>query len=230
MAVHDGHRQRVKDRFLKEGLEHFKEHQVLELLLFYCIPRKDTNVIAHNLIDKFGSLHQVLEASSEELMKVDGISANSAAFLSLIASVTRYYQNSRKKDVVCLDTLEKCGEYLAPRLWGLKNEVVYLLCLDAKCKVLGCKMIGEGSVNSASVPIRKIVEAALQYNATTVILAHNHPAGVAVPSADDIYATGKVAAALEAVDVRLQDHIIVADDDYVSLAQSGLYRPGVLEY
>ena len=225
MAIHDGHRQRMKDRFRKEGLDHFDELHVLELLLFYAVPRRDTNPIAHALLDRFDSLPQVLEAAPEELQKVDGVSENTAVFLSLIASVTRYYLVSRGSNIQSLDTLDKCGAYILPRFCGLHNEVVYLLCLDAKCKVLSCKKLGEGSVNSAAVPIRKIVETALQCNATTVILAHNHPAGIAVPSADDLYATRKVAEALRAVEIRLQDHLVVAEDDYVSMTQSGFFHP-----
>lgn len=226
MAMHDGHRTRVKQRFLTEGLANFDELHALELLLFYCIPRKDTNPIAHQLMERFGSFCQVLEASVEDLQKVEGVTENAAVFLSLMADTARYYQISKLKSIKSLPTIDACGEYLVPKFVGMKNEVVYILCLDAKCKLLGCKMLGEGSVNSAAVPIRKIVETALQYNATTVILAHNHPAGVAFPSAEDVYATKKVSAALAAVEVQLQDHLIVAEDDFVSLAQSGLFIPG----
>lgn len=226
MSIHEGHRQRVKERFLQEGLENFDELHALELLLFYCIPRKDTNPIAHALLDRFGSFVQVLEAPKEDLIKVPGMTESAAIFLSLMAQTNRYYQNCKMKDIKCLTTLDQCGDYLIPRFAGRRNEVVFILCMDAKCKVLGCKMLGEGSVNSASVPVRKIVETALQYNATTVVLAHNHPAGIAFPSADDLYATKKVAAALQAVEVQLQDHIIVADEDFISMTQSGLFIPG----
>ena len=161
MAIHDGHRQRLKDRFCKEGLDHFEEHQVLELLLFYCIPRIDTNPIAHELLHRFGSLAQVLEAPVEELEKVQGIGHNAAVFLSLITAAGRYYQVNCASRNVVLTSVEACGRYLMPFFYGQRNELVYLLCLDAKCKVLCCKKIGEGSVNSAGVPIRRIVETAL---------------------------------------------------------------------
>ena len=225
MSVHDGHRQRLKERFCQEGLDHFDEHQVLELLLFYCIPRVDTNPIAHALLDRFGSLAQVLEAPVEELEKVQGIGRNAAVFLSLIMATGRYYQVNCATRHVIMRTVAECGRYLLPFFYGRRNECVYLMCLDAKCKVLSCKEIGEGSVNSAGVPIRRIVETALAVNATTVILAHNHPSGVACPSAADVQTTRRVAAALDAVEIGLADHIIVADDDFVSMVQSGLYRP-----
>lgn len=224
MPIHDGHRQRLKDRFCNEGLDHFEEHEVLELLLFYCIPRIDTNPLAHELLNRFGSLAQVLEAPVEELEKVQGIGHNAAVFLSLITAAGRYYQVNCASRTVILTSVEACGNYLRPFFYGLRNETVYLLCLDAKCKVLCCKEIGEGSVNSAGVSIRRIVETALAANATSVILAHNHPSGLAIPSDADIQTTRRVAIALDAVEIGLIDHIVVAEDDFVSLAQSGYYR------
>lgn len=225
MAMHDGHRQRLKDRYRQDGLDNFNELQVLELLLFYCIPRQDTNPLAHNLLEKFRSLSQVFEAPIGELEKVPGIGANAATFLHLIRDAGRYYQINRVMQEKILQTTEQCGRYLQSFFIGRRNEMVYLLCLDAKCKVLCCKEIGEGSVNFASVPVRRVVEAALSVNATTVVLAHNHPSGLAIPSMEDVQTTRRVATALETVDITLADHIIVADDEFVSLAQSGYYRP-----
>ena len=225
MSIHEGHRQRLKNRFRSEGLDHFEEHQVLELLLYYVIPRKDTNPIAHELLTRFGSLAQVLEAQPEELAKVPGMGDSAATFLSLITSVGRYYLVNRTMQETILPTIENCGRYLMPYFYGRRNETVFLLCLDAKCKVLCCKELGEGSVNSAGVPIRRIVETALAVNATSAILAHNHPSGFALPSGEDVQTTRRVARALDAVEIGLVDHIVVADDDFVSLAQSGLYNP-----
>lgn len=223
-SVHDGHRQRLKDRFLRDGLDNFEEHQVLELLLFYCIPRRDTNTLAHDLIDRFGSLSRVLEASVEELTEISGISTNGATLLKLITALGRYYQINCAMREKILNDIDDCGNYLTPFFHGRQNETVFLLCLDAKCKVLACEKVGEGGINSAGVPVRQIVETALRANATTTILAHNHPSGLAFPSREDIQTTRRVAAALDTVEVQLTDHIIVADDDWISLAQSGLYR------
>ena len=195
-------------------------------LLFYCIPRKDTNPIAHSLLDHFGSLSQVLEAPVEELQKVEGIGESTALYLSMLPQIGRYYLVDRTQREVILPTIDKCGAYLTPFFFGRPLETVFLLCLDAKCKMLCCKEIGEGSVNSAGVPVRRIVETALNANATTVVLAHNHPSGIALPSSDDVQTTHRVAAALDTVDIILADHIIVADDDFVSLVQSSVYRPG----
>ncbi len=226
MTIHDGHRQRLKARFLEQGLDSFHELQVLELLLFYCIPRQDTNPIAHRLLERFGSFSQVMEAPVAELEKVEGMGKNAAAFLRLVMEAGRFYQVSQTMQSKVLTTIDQCGSYLCPFFVGRRNETVFLLCLDAKCKVLCCKEIGEGSVNSAGVPIRRIVETALAANATTVVLAHNHPSGLALPSNEDIATTHRLALALDAVDILLADHIIVADGDFVSLVQSGRYCPG----
>lgn len=220
-AMHTGHRDRLKKRFLEEGLDGFSDIQALELLLFYAIPRKDTNPIAHQLLDHFGSLSRVLEADIEELKKIPGISGNAAVLLHLIPEMGRYYQVDIARRTEILPTLEACGNYLVPRFFGKTRETVFLLCLDAKCKVLACKEMGEGSVNCTSISVRKVVEMALAASATTVILAHNHPSGIAVPSQDDILTTRRVAAALRSVEIQLADHIVVAEGDYVSMAQSG---------
>ena len=227
MSIHDGHRERLKDRFLREGLDNFDDLYVLELLLYYAIPQKDTNPIAHALLSYFGSLTAVFEATPEELQKVPGIGKNAATFLSLIPQLGRYYQIKRSEPGDILRTISQCGNYLVPYFYGRENETVFLLCLDAKCKVLGCKLVGEGSVNSANIPIRRVVEIALNTNATSVVLAHNHPSGLALPSHDDIETTLRVAKAMDAVEITLADHIVVADEDFVSLVQSGYYSPGM---
>ncbi len=226
MSIHAEHRQRVRQRFRENGLDGFNDIQVLELLLFYCIPRVDTNPIAHELLNHFGSLSQVMEAPLDELKKVKGMGESAATFLSLVTAVSRYYQIDKAKQVAILNTIEDCGRYLVPFFHGRRNETVFALCLDAKCKVICCQELGEGSVKSAGVPSRRIVETALGVTATTVVLAHNHPSGLALPSGEDIQATHRVAAALNAVEIHLADHIVVADDDFVSLVQSGYYRPG----
>lgn len=224
MSIHNGHRQRLKERFLQEGIDGFEEHNALELLLFYCMPRTDTNPLAHRLIEHFGSFAAVLDASPEELEKVEGVGHNISTFLSFIPQVDRYYQISKVKNRKVLSSVEDCCDFIVPYFRNRKNEVVYILCMDAKCKLLCMKELGEGSVNSAGVPIRRIVDVAMKANATTVILAHNHPGGIAVPSADDVHTTHRVAQALEAVDIVLADHLIVSGEDCVSMAQSGYYR------
>lgn len=229
MSIHEGHRKRLRERFLKEGLDNFTDVQMLELLLFYVIPRRDTNPIAHALIDRFGSFAKVLDAPPEKLAKVEGISAGAAAFLKLIKDAGRCYQADKSKKTARLESIDDCGAYLKPFFVNRKNEVVFMLSMDAKLKVLGCRQVGEGSINFANVPIRSIVEMALEDVASIVILAHNHPSGLAIPSTDDIQTTCRLAAALSTVDIKLCDHIIVADDEdeddgltYVSMRQSNI--------
>lgn len=220
----EGHRQRLRERFLNEGLESFQEHEVLELMLFYCIQRKDTKEIARRLLNRFGSLPRVLEANPEDLRKVEGMGEVSATFLSMLLSVWRYYDVARTKNEKILKSLDACGDYLKERFKGMTKENVYLLCMDAKCKVLGCVWIGEGNVNSASIPVRRIVEIALSMNTSVAVLAHNHPSGVAIPSHEDVATTKRLAVALDSVDIVLADHVVVADNDFISMALSGLYR------
>ena len=222
-SIHSGHRDRLKKRFLQQGLDGFTDIQALELLLFYSVPRQDTNPIAHNLLNRFGSLSQVLEAPAEELVKVEGIGEHSAVLLRLINEMGRYYLVDRAQRERILPTIEDCARYLQPCFHGRTTETVFLLCLDAKCKVLCCREVGEGSINSAGISIRRIVETALREGASTVVLAHNHPSGIAIPSAEDVQTTRRIAAALRSVEVALADHIVVADGDYVSMVQSG-YR------
>ena len=215
MSVHAGHRKRLKERFRQEGLDSFDELHVLELLLFYCIPQKDTNLLAHELLDRFGSLPQVLEATAEELEKVPGVGEHVSTLLTLITDISRYYMVSRSARFDVLLTNEQCGDYLLPYFVGRRDETVFMLCLDAKCKVLCCKEVGRGSVNSAGVPVRRVVETALGVNAT----------GLAIPSSEDIITTRRIAIALDAVGIVLADHIVVADDDFVSMVDSAYYRP-----
>lgn len=221
MGLHDGHRQRLIQRFLEEDLDSFEPHNVLELLLFYAIPRKDTNELAHVLMDTFGGLKGVLDAPYEELLRVSGIGPNAAALLKLVPSLSRIYYSSDERSVM-LDTSEKSGEYFLPYFIGQTEEVVRLACLDAGGKVISNQILHRGSVNAAEVNIRKIVNIALRNNAMGVILAHNHPGGLPLPSEEDVATTKSIREALIPMGVLLMDHIIVAGQDYVSMARSGI--------
>lgn len=224
MAIHDGHRQRLKNRFIKEGLDNFDDYVVLELLLFYCIPRIDTNEIAHRLIKHFGSFPKVLDAPIEELQKVEGIGSNAAVFLSLLGAVNRYYQTKNVNVSRTLKSTDDFIQYLKPKFLGRRNEMVYLLCLDAKCKELTCKLISEGNVNNTSVSLRKIAEVALGSGATFAVLSHNHPDGVAMASIEDVQTTTQIKEILEKVGVILLDHIVIADRESYSIMYNAHYR------
>lgn len=221
MGLHDGHRQRLIQRFLEEDLDNFEPHNVLELLLFYAIPRKDTNELAHVLMDTFGSLKGVFDAPYEELIKVTGIGPNTAALLKLVPSLTRTYYSSDARRII-LDTSEKSGEYFLPYYIGQTEEVVRLACLDAGGKVISNQILHRGSANAAEVNMRKIVNIALRNNAMGVILAHNHPGGLPLPSEEDVATTKSIREALIPMGILLMDHIIVAGQDYVSMARSGI--------
>ena len=225
MESHTGHRERLRNRFRKEGLDHFEEKQALELLLFYCIPRKNTSELADTLLKYFGSFVAVLDATPEELERVPGVGKEISTFLSLRKAVNRYYEiQSEKQNDGPLTTPEEFGKKMAPFFTNQRNEVVYVLCLDGKCKPISCLFVGEGSVNSANVPIRRIVEICLNANATSVVLAHNHPSGLAMPSDEDVETTYRLNQAFRAVDIHFIDHLIFADKDYTSMVQSGYYR------
>ena len=221
MGIHDGHREKMRQRFLKSGLDAFADHEALELLLYYAIPRRDTNPIAHALMERYGSLSAVLAAPVEDLKKVEGVGESAAILLKLAPQLYRKAKMSDAEQETILSSVERVGAYLLERFAGEKNEVVYQLCLDRKGKLLACKKLGEGGVASADLDIRRLVENALLTGASSVVLAHNHPSGVALPSRDDYAATDRAKTALAVVGVALADHIIVADGDFVSMADSG---------
>ena len=222
MGVHDGHRARKREQFRSHGLDSFADHEVLELLLFYAIPRRDTNPIAHDLINRFGSLEQVLAAPVEELEKVPGMGENAATLLKLIPQITRRARASSVAREKVLDTTERIGAFFVEQFVAETHEIMYQLCLDAKGRLLHCHKVSEGDAGSVNLNMRKIVENALRSNAVLVALAHNHPSGVAFPSQEDKIATKLAQEALETIGVRLVDHIIVADDDYISLRHEGI--------
>ena len=222
MGLHEGHRERKKDQFRLHGLDAFAEHEALELLLYYAIPRRDTNPVAHALLDRFGSLEKVLAAPIEELEKVPGVGPSAALLIKLVPQITSKARRCAAANEKVLDTTERIGAFFVEQFTAETNEVMYQLCLDAKGRMLSCLKLGEGDAGSVAPNVRKIVENALRYNAVLVALAHNHPSGVALPSDADIVATGRIREALDTVDIRLVDHIIVADDDYISLRHSGI--------
>ncbi|HOB20553.1 MAG TPA: DNA repair protein RadC, partial [Candidatus Atribacteria bacterium] len=193
--MHEGHRDRVKNRFLNEGLDNFDNHQVLELLLFYAIPQKDTNPLAHELIDRYGSLSGVLEADPRELQKLKGVGKNTAVLLSMIPQLCRRYLNDRWGSRPQLSSTRLAGEYVVPLFSGRLSEVFYAICLDSQNRVTYPALVHEGTIDTAPVYPREIVQAALRHQATGIILAHNHPGGSLNPSSADIEATKRIISA-----------------------------------
>ena len=213
MGIHDGHREKMRHRFCETGLEGFADHEALELLLYYAIPRRDTNELAHRLLARYGSLAALLQAPLEALQRTAGIGESAAVF-----------RKQGPAFVYHLNSTEKAGRYLLARFAGERNEVIYQLCLDRKGKLLACKRLSEGGSAAAELNIRRLVENALLSSASAVILSHNHPSGIALPSREDYTTTRRVQEALATIGVELLDHIIVAEDDYVSLADSGILQ------
>ena len=221
--VHAGHRDRLRKRFLEEGLDAFKPHEILELLLFYTIPRKDTNELAHRLLNHFHcSFPAVMEASYEELMEVKGISSNSACLIKLLLPVFRYYEIERAKlNASVLDTPRRRKAYAEVLFQGCVHERLYCICLSPAKKVLRTLLLGEGSFNSVTVPAIKVISQVAAQHADAVILAHNHPNGVAVFSTEDYEYTIYLKKALDTIDVKIDDHVLVTENECWCLMDLG---------
>lgn len=215
--MHKDHRKHTKDRFLSEGLDSFEPHNVLELLLFYSIPQKDTNETAHMLINRFGSLSAVFDAPYDDLLTVPGISEHSATLIKLIPAISRRYAMEKNSKVTKLSSIEDIGKYLVARYLGVTEETMLLLLLDNKFGLIDCVKVHEGSVNSSAITMRKLIETALFKRASMVVLAHNHPSGVALPSSDDLFTTQQVKRAFDLVEIGMLAHIIVAGDTFTNI-------------
>ncbi len=217
--VHKNHRSRVRKKFLLDGLDSFEMHEALEFLLFYCVPYKNTSELAHRLIDTFGSLSAVFDAPYDALINF-GLTETQASMIKLIPEISRLYIDDKHNNADKVFDYATAPKKILSKYIGRMDEQVLLLLLDAKGKEVFCGIVAKGSLNDTTLPIRRIVDYALRYNAKSAIIAHNHPSGVALPSKDDMEATANVKSALDLIGVRLLDHFIVADNDCVSLAQS----------
>ncbi len=221
-SVHKEHRKRRRQQFYDHGADAFADHELLELLLFYGIARRDVNELAHTLIDEFGSLDAVFSAPIDALESIAGIGTHTAILIKLVPKLVHRAHLSSLKNDVPLDTVERIGDFFAQLFTGEGNEVMYQLCLDAKGRKLNCRKVAEGDPSSVSLNLRQIVQNALKCNAVMVAIAHNHPSGVAFPSHGDKIATVQIAEALCAVNIQLIDHIVVAGNDYISFRHDGL--------
>ncbi len=219
---HEGHRQRIKERFLTEGLDSFEDHQVLELILFYAIPYRDTNELAYRLLEEFGSLSGVLEADYYDLQKVDGVGKNAASFLTLLPFAFRRYQKDKYSAKILLETTESLGKYAMDLFIGRVYEAFYLLCLDSQNKLNRAALIQEGTINEVTVYPRIMVEIALRHKAKTVVLVHNHPSGLLRPTAEDMTLTWKMIDVMRDINITVADHIIVGNGKYYSFSEHGV--------
>ena len=224
--LHKDHRKRVRAEYLADGFsEATAPHKILEMLLFYSIPRADTNETAHLLLEHFGSFEKVVDAPVEELKKIGGVGENSAVLLKLIADATRLYMKEKTKlDRNKCFSLDDLGEFLTGRYIGRTKETFALTTLDSQGSMLGFDIIAEGEVGEVVVSTRNIVETVIKRNAAYVVLSHNHPGGEAIPSYKDIKTTEIICGVLKNINVAVLDHIILCDNDYVSLAISKSYK------
>lgn len=222
-SSHNGHRQRLKNRFLESGFASFSEHEVLELIFFYALPRRDTKPLAKNLLEKFGSIQAVFEATPYELMKIGKLSENSAILFSIMLQSYEVYI-STKNVKQTLDNPSVVNRYLRQFYVNEKKECFYIICLDGRKRLINSHLISEGSISETHIYARNIVEEIIKSNAVNVILAHNHPIGTCEPSSQDIVATKSIITLLEAISVNVIDHIIISDDDYYSFAKNKLIR------
>lgn len=224
MGIHSGHRERMKRRFLEHGADNFDDHQLLELFLFYCKPQVDTNPLAHQLLNTFGSLAGVFDAAYQDLLAVPGVGEHVATAIRLMPQLMRRYEISRATPRDVVHNPDDLGKLLCPYFFGAQNETIYMLSLDAKGQVLSCDLLGQGMLHSVSLSCRKVVEVALANRAYAVILAHNHTSGIAIPSDEDVVSTQMLYDLLQSLDIRLLDHLVIADGDYTSMCSSNLIK------
>lgn len=220
-AIHAGHRERMRDRFFREGFEGYQDHEVLEMMLYYGKARGDTNKLAHELMDQFGSLKAVLEASPEMLLNVKGVGESAAAMICMIVQLTRRYEALKRQDVRQITNRKDAESYCRSLVMGHRTERFHVICLSASCTILGQRRISEGSISEVNAYPRLVVETALNYNAHSVILCHNHPGGTETPSAEDISSTIQLQRVLGGIGIVLLDHIIVSDASAYSMVQHG---------
>ena len=226
-GVHDGHRDRMRNRFRENGLDSFAAHEALELLLYYCIPRRDTNEIAHRLLARFdNSISKVFEASIEELMEIEYISFNAAVLIKMIPALARMYVADKVAPREKIESADDAKAYFRAKFFAREFESFMMLYLDNGNKIINCEVIAEGTVNASRVDIGKVVSSAVSKHASSCIAAHNHPRGTPFPSSDDVYSTKKIISSLKDVGVDLVDHVIVGSEEYDVLSMADSYQYG----
>ncbi|NMP37367.1 MAG: hypothetical protein GX051_04485 [Clostridiales bacterium] len=222
--THSGHRERLKSRFLESGLDSFNELNTLELILFFTIPRGDTNPLAHALLDEFGSLEAVLDAPYEELLKVKGIGEKSAQLIKLFPGTFKKYSCAKSAVPNKSCSTETTAEYLFGFFADKKTENLAVLCYDARGTFRKCSVIAQGDFNTAEIDFRRIAGEILKHDAVRVVLAHNHPNGVVKPSFADVDTTRNIVVILKRLNVAVADHIIIGGREYYSMRSDSKYE------
>ncbi len=215
--IHVDHRKRMKAKFLDRGLEGFAPHEVFEMLLFYALPRQDTNPIGHRLIERFGSFSKACDADISELCKISGISEHGAILIKMIPELSRAYVKSSNEEKKTLDGYKAAGEYVARQFIGVSDERFIAVFLDSATKVIETVTINEGDISSVNVNIKKLASLALLKKASSVIVAHNHPDGNIIPSESDLNVTGTIRSALKVFDIPLVEHFVVSGERYMGI-------------
>ena len=221
--VHKDHRKRVKEQYMKNGIDSMADHNILELLLFYGIPYKDTNPIAHELIEKYHDINGVLDAPVRELVKLDGIGENAAVLIKLVHDIAHLYRDNAVNSKVNLASSERLSDFVRMKFLGETREIVYMISLDAHGRLKHCIKVADGTPTSVVSDNRSLVELALRFDVTNAVIAHNHPNGFATPSQADIAATQAIAKLFSTVSINLVDHVIAAEDEIFSFAMSKKY-------
>jgi len=218
---YEGHRERLRQRFEKSGLQGFHDYEVLELLLTFVIPRQDTKPIAKELINKFKNFPAVLNADINDLQNIKGIKDRSAQFIKILKEIISYlFEERAKNEEIQFTKLVDLVDYLKATIGGNKNEVLRILYLNSQNKLIHSENLSEGTVTETVAFPRKVVEGALKNNATSVIIAHNHPGGIPEPSENDNSITEQIKNALKTVNISLQEHVIIADSGFYSYRQN----------
>lgn len=220
--LHYGHRDRLRKQVQSGGLDSLHEHQVLEYLLTFAIPLRDTNEIAHELINKFGSFSNVLDADVKSLKQVKGVGEVVANFLAGYKSFYFYYQKHRAKTVNVVRDFNSAKRLILPYLSNIPTEEIYIVGLDGNNKVNFMRRVSVGSENQALLNIRDVTDLLLTHGITNFVIAHNHPDGPAVPSSEDNKFTKALVFAMYLNNVSMLDHLIVGTDDVYSYYHSGL--------
>ena len=222
-SPHQGHRERMRERLVATSPSGFADHELLEMLLYYTNARRDTNEIAHSLIEAFGSIEGVLDADRDRLLSVFGVGEQSALLFALVGELSRRYLTEKMTDTKggrqMLDTPDRLAAFLAPRFVGATKEMALALLLDNSMLPLDCFPVGEGTVSGVTLSARVIAERAYTKHAAAVVLAHNHPGGVAVPSSDDVNATQRIKEALELLGIPLIEHFVFSDRAFAPILQ-----------
>ena len=208
----------MRDRFIEDtNMRGFSDHNILEMLLFYAIPRADTNELAHRLLEHFGSFAAVFEADVDRLKDVEGIGESTAVLIKMIPSIMQRYHEDKNSGIK-IKNINDAVNFLRPKFLGQASETLYIVCMNNDSKILKFAPVGSSAINYSLADSRKILKEMIISNASTAIIAHNHPSGICVPSVADVTTTKSISALLAEINARLVDHIIITDDDYFSLA------------